>query len=142
MPPFYHPSPTKEEAEEGDSESDERSSSPHNEGSDADSRHSSHHSDNRDFYREQPDQPTLESLQQFHDSELQSVTQKHELELQNRDALLAQYQATEQRLRARAKQQHDTENKYQTPANFTQKLHPTTYSTLKPNATLAQHARK
>ena len=121
IPPYYHPSPTKEEAEEGDYEGDESSphdegsdaDCPHNEGSDADSHHSSHHSNNRDFYREQP---TLESLQQFHDSELQSVTQKHELELQNRDALLAKYQATEQRLRARAKQQqHDTDNNYQAP---------------------------
>ena len=62
LQPTYHPPPSREEAEEGDEDGDE--SSPLEE-SDADSNHSSPHSNNRDFYRDQPTQPTLESLQRL-----------------------------------------------------------------------------
>ena len=69
--PTYHPSPSKEEAEEGDDDGDENSPL---EESEVDSNHSSPHSTNRNFYRDQPTQPTLESLQQLHESELQRVS--------------------------------------------------------------------
>ena len=119
-PPRSSSSPPSEDEEEWEYERDVHSS--------ASSPHSSPHSTTlRDFnHNLQPDLPNLEALQQYHEHELLSVTQKHEqhaydlqqshkLDLQKRDTILAQYQATEKRLRARAKQQHDTNNNYQAP---------------------------